>query len=79
MFSPSFACFTILTDFDTYRDKLGFLVWSEMGNAYNYSAEAVAAFIPEWTECMERDISHPCIVGYVPINEVIPFLSELSM
>ncbi|SPO38147.1 uncharacterized protein PSFLO_03624 [Pseudozyma flocculosa] len=50
-------------------DRLGFLVWGEMANAYEYSAKYVGRFIAEWMEVIRRDFSHPCIVAWVPVNE----------
>jgi beta-galactosidase/beta-glucuronidase len=59
-------------------DKLGFLVSSEMANAYEYSEEYVRRFTHEWVEAVERDYSHPSIVLWVPINESwgVPNLRE---
>ncbi|KAN0059787.1 hypothetical protein ACQY0O_008361 [Thecaphora frezii] len=58
-------------------DRLGFLVWGEMANAYEYSARYAQRFVSEWTEVVRRDSSHPCIVTWVPINESwgVPALS----
>lgn len=50
-------------------DKLGLLVWSEMANAYDYSAEYVRRFTQEWQEIIDRDYNHPSIVAWVPLNE----------
>ncbi|WP_284645545.1 glycoside hydrolase family 2 protein [Paenibacillus silviterrae] len=52
-----------------WADKLGYLVWGEMANAYSYSEEYVRKVTLEWQEAIERDYNHPCIVAWVPINE----------
>lgn len=52
-----------------WADRLGLLVWAEMANAYQYSAEAVQRITQEWQEAIARDFNHPCIVAWVPINE----------
>src|SRR5260370_33817761 len=50
-------------------DRLGLLVWGEMANAYVFSSTAVTRLQREWTEVIDRDYSHPCIVAWVPLNE----------
>ncbi len=50
-------------------DTLGFLVWGEMANAYEFSEEYVARIAREWQEAVRRDYNHPCIVAWVPVNE----------
>ncbi|QDP94699.1 glycoside hydrolase family 2 [Microlunatus elymi] len=52
-----------------WADKLGLLVWGEIANAYEFSFDAVRRLAAEWTEAVRRDLSHPCIVSWVPINE----------
>lgn len=52
-----------------WADRLGFLVSSEMANAYLYDPEYVGRFTREWIESIERDYNHPSIVMWVPINE----------
>jgi beta-galactosidase/beta-glucuronidase len=52
-----------------YADRLGFLVWGEMANAYEYSSRYVERFDAEWKEAVLRDINHPSIVAWTPINE----------
>jgi hypothetical protein len=47
-----------------WADVLGLMVWEEMPSAYRFTRISI-----EWTEAMERDISHPCIVAWVPFNE----------
>lgn len=52
-----------------WADKLGLLVWGEMPSAYRYTRASIHRLIHEWMEVMERDLSHPCIVAWVPFNE----------
>jgi beta-galactosidase/beta-glucuronidase len=52
-----------------WADKLGLLVWEEMPSAYRFSPRAISRIVREWTEAIERDYSHPCIVVWVPFNE----------
>jgi beta-galactosidase/beta-glucuronidase len=52
-----------------WADRLGLLVWGEAPNAYAFSPTAVQRLMREWMDAVERDISHPCIVTWVPINE----------
>lgn len=54
-----------------WADQLGYLVWGEQGNwGVDHSSEtAIADFLPEWIEVLERDFNHPAIVGWCPFNE----------
>ncbi|MBD2104252.1 glycoside hydrolase family 2 protein [Leptolyngbya sp. FACHB-261] len=52
-----------------WADVLGLLVWEEMPSAYRFSPKAVERLTREWTEVIERDASHPCVVVWVPFNE----------
>jgi beta-galactosidase/beta-glucuronidase len=52
-----------------WADRLGFLVWGEMANAYQYSPDYVRRISAEWQEAVRRDYNHPCIVAWVPMNE----------
>lgn len=56
-------------DFLYWADKLGFLVWGEMANAYEFSAQYMDKFDQEWKEAVKRDMNHPCLVAWTPINE----------
>jgi|SRR5579871_1272773 len=61
-----------------WADKMGFLVSSEMANAYLFDAAYIDRFTREWTEAVERDYNHPSIIIWVPINESwgVPDLSD---
>lgn len=54
-----------------YCDKMGYLVWGEYANwGLDYSSDAaLAAFLLEWAEAVNRDFNHPSIVGWCPFNE----------
>lgn len=52
-----------------WADVLGLMVWEEMPSAYRFTPKAVERLMKEWTEAIERDASHPCIVVWVPFNE----------
>jgi beta-galactosidase/beta-glucuronidase len=50
-------------------DRLGLLVWGEMANARAWSTEAEEALLAEWERAVRRDVNHPCVITWVPINE----------
>ncbi|KAF2855709.1 glycoside hydrolase family 2 protein [Plenodomus tracheiphilus IPT5] len=50
-------------------DQLGFLVWSEMGNAYAFSSQYMTRFDQEWREAVLRDRNHASVVAWTPVNE----------
>ncbi len=52
-------------------DRLGYIVWGEYGNwGLDWSNPfSLAAILPEWCECVERDFNHPSIIGWCPFNE----------
>lgn len=52
-----------------WADRLGLLVWEEMPSAYAFSARAMTRLMREWTEAIERDYSHPCLIVWVAFNE----------
>ena len=54
-----------------HADRLGYMVWGEHGNwglDISY-AESAENFLPEWLEGLNRDYSHPSIIGWCPFNE----------
>ncbi|MBD2497399.1 glycoside hydrolase family 2 protein [Nostoc sp. FACHB-280] len=63
-----------------WADVLGLLVWEEMPSAYRFTPTAVERMTREWTEVIKRDVSHPCIVAWVPFNESwgVPNLVETA-
>ncbi len=52
-----------------WADRLGLLVWEEMPSAYRFTRTAIKRTVREWTEVIERDYSHPCVIVWVPFNE----------
>jgi hypothetical protein len=52
-----------------WADVLGLLVWEEMPSAYRFTNGAIRRVVKEWTEAIERDYSHPCVIVWVPFNE----------
>ena len=52
-----------------WADRLGVLVWGETANAYAFTPEAVRRLTAEWLDVVHRDVSHPSIVTWVPLNE----------
>lgn len=59
-----------------HADRLGYLVWGEFADwgcrGYGSSTDhqkADATYVAQWLEALERDYSHPCIVGWCPLNE----------
>jgi beta-galactosidase/beta-glucuronidase len=60
-----------------HADRLGYLVWGEFGDwgcrGYGPSRgehqKPGSDYITQWLEALERDYSHPSIVGWCPLNE----------
>ncbi len=58
-----------------HADRLGYFVWGEFGDWGAYSdnssepQQPSATYITQWLEALERDYSHPCIIGWCPLNE----------
>ena len=54
-----------------HADRLGYMVWGETGNwGLDHTVEgAIYNFLPEWLEEIERDFSHPSVIGWCPTNE----------
>jgi beta-galactosidase/beta-glucuronidase len=63
-----------------WADRLGLLVWEEMPSAYRFTRTAIKRMVREWTEAMDRDYSHPCIIVWVPFNESwgVPELTNIG-
>lgn len=52
-----------------WADRLGLLIWGEIGAAYEYTSSAMEWLTNEWITLVRRDRSHPSIVAWAPINE----------
>lgn len=57
------------SQFLSYADKLGFLVWGEYASSAQYGHNYVKAIHNEWADIIKRDYNHPSIVTWVPLNE----------
>lgn len=66
-----------------HADRLGYLVWGEfpdwgVGNqgwVFDHQ-QPTATFITQWLEELERDYSHPSIIGWCPLNETWQPISD---
>ena len=66
-----------------HADRLGYLVWGEFadwgardfGPKHDHHRHG-PEFITQWLEALERDYSHPCIVGWCPLNETWQSLGD---
>lgn len=52
-----------------WADHLGLLVWEEMPSAYRFTWPSIRRLTREWMQVLRRDVSHPCIIAWVPFNE----------
>ena len=52
-----------------WADRLGLLVWEEMPSGYRFTGRAITRLMREWSEVIDRDYSHPCVIVWVPFNE----------
>ncbi|MFC5002752.1 glycoside hydrolase family 2 TIM barrel-domain containing protein [Dactylosporangium cerinum] len=59
-----------------HTDRLGFLLWAEYGDwgcsgtgPAGDNQHPTSSYIAEWLEALARDISHPSIIGWCPLNE----------
>ena len=67
-----------------HADRLGYLVWGEfgdwgcrqMGPLDGEHQQPGPDYIAQWLEVLERDYSHPCIVGWCPLNETWQSLTD---
>lgn len=57
-----------------WADKLGYLVWGECAAPAVFTHDSSKRLMQEWTEIVDRDYNHPCIVTWVPINESWEYL-----
>ncbi|MGW4438801.1 glycoside hydrolase family 2 protein [Streptomyces sp. NPDC004596] len=65
-----------------HADRLGYLVWGEFGDwgcetgARDDNQRPDAGYVAQWLEALERDHSHPSIVGWCPLNETYQHLHD---
>ncbi|GAA2253164.1 hydrolase [Streptomyces ruber] len=65
-----------------HADRLGYLVWGEFGDwgcevgVRDDNQRPDASYVAEWLEALERDHSHPSIVGWCPLNETYQHLHD---
>ncbi|MEU5088422.1 sugar-binding domain-containing protein [Streptomyces sp. NPDC021356] len=52
-----------------WADRLGLMLWEEMPSAYVFGTQTTERVVAEWTEAVSRDLSHPSIAAWVPVNE----------
>ncbi len=59
-----------------HADRLGYLVWGEfgdwganLGGDPGHNQQPTASFVTQWLEALRRDVNHPSIVGWCPLNE----------
>ena len=52
-----------------WADRLGLMVWSEAPATFTFTPRAAERTVREWLEVVHRDVSHPSIVTWVPLNE----------
>ncbi len=54
-----------------WADKLGYIVWGEFADwgLDLGRPESYLIFTREWGEAMERDLNHPSLIGWCPLNE----------
>ncbi len=52
-----------------WADTLGLMVWEEMPSAYRFSKLSIERLTSQWLEVLDRDMSHPSIVAWMPFNE----------
>ncbi|MHA1987971.1 MAG: glycoside hydrolase family 2 protein [Promethearchaeota archaeon] len=50
-------------------DKLGVLVWGEIGNSFIFTVDSQMRLLNQFVDEISRDFNHPSIITWVPINE----------
>ncbi len=66
-----------------HADQMGYLVWGEFpdwgcgsfGPRDNHQQQS-ATYITQWLEAIQRDYSHPSIIGWCPLNETWQPISD---
>lgn len=52
-----------------HADRLGYLIWAGMADAYTLTPRAIQRTATEWLDLVRPDLSHPSIVTWLIINE----------
>ncbi|HKL12074.1 MAG TPA: glycoside hydrolase family 2 TIM barrel-domain containing protein [Halanaerobiales bacterium] len=52
-----------------WADKLGLVVWAEIGSTYDFNDLAVNNFVKEWEEIVLQLYNYASIIAWVPFNE----------
>ena len=69
-----------------HADRLGYLVWGEFPDwgcrdeqgRPGDEQQPSPAYVAEWVEAVRRDLSHPAVVGWCPLNETYQTLGDRS-
>jgi beta-galactosidase/beta-glucuronidase len=66
-----------------WADKLGYLCWGEFADwgcrnmpPNSNTNQLDITFAAQWNEALERDYSHPCIIGWCALNETWESLTD---
>jgi len=67
-----------------HADRMGYIVWGEFGDwGCSHNGPLTGEhqtpgpdYITQWLECVERDYSHPSIVGWCPLNETWQMMTD---
>jgi beta-galactosidase/beta-glucuronidase len=66
-----------------HADRLGYIVWGEFGDwgcsgfgPVEDHQKPGSTYVAQWLEALERDYSHPSIVGWCPLNETWQVLTD---
>jgi hypothetical protein len=52
-----------------FCDKMGLLVWAEIGSAFAFSIESQCRFLNQYLEMIDHDFNHPSIIVWTLLNE----------
>lgn len=65
-----------------HADRMGYLVWGEFADwgcntgTRTDNVRPGATYVAQWLEVLERDYSHPSIIGWCPLNETAQVLHD---
>lgn len=66
-----------------WADVHGYLTWGEFGDwgisgrgPRGNNQQPTASFVAQWVEALRRDINHPSIIGWCPLNETHQVLHD---